>query len=177
MKIKQMVYGGREKTEVLCEGRYKNHKFAILSLGTHPTAYVENKLNITNYNDFRLKNVEVHLTHLIGGQIETDKDKEIARLTDENAELKARLEKAVISPCKVGDEIYYLRYFCDYKKCDDTTQQFCCGCKEMIERERRNEKYVICGKPFELKDLNKIGKKYFITYKEAEARLAELKEE
>ena len=37
---------------------------------------------------------------------EIDKDKEIARLTAENAELKARLEKAVELPVKVGDTIY-----------------------------------------------------------------------
>lgn len=35
-----------------------------------------------------------------------DKDKEIARLTAENAELKARLEKGVELPCKVGDTVY-----------------------------------------------------------------------
>lgn len=36
----------------------------------------------------------------------SDKDKEIARLTAENAELKARLEKAVELKAKVGDVIY-----------------------------------------------------------------------
>lgn len=106
--------------------------------------------------------------------LETDKDKEISRLQAENAELRARLEKAVELPCKVGDTVYYIQYFCNYKKCDSITQQICCGCKEMIERERRNEKYVICEKPFELKDLTEIGKKYFTTRAEAEARIKEL---
>ena len=32
--------------------------------------------------------------------------KEFARLTDENAELRARLDKAVEFPCKVGDKVY-----------------------------------------------------------------------
>ena len=99
----------------------------------------------------------------------------IEKLQAENAELRARFEKAVELPCKVGDTVYYIQYFCNYKKCDSTTQQFCCGCKEMKERERRNEKYVICEKPFELKDLTEIGKKYFTTRAEAEARLKELK--
>lgn len=97
------------------------------------------------------------------------------RIEAENAELRARIEKAVELPCKVGDTVYYIQYFCNYKKCDSTTQQICCGCKEMIERERRNEKYVICEKPFELKDLTEIGKKYFTDRAEAEARLKELK--
>ena len=98
-------------------------------------------------------------------------------LEAENAALRERLEKAVELPCKVGDTIFYVQYFCDYKGCDSTTQQFCCGCKEMIEREKRKEKYVICEKSFALKDFEKIGKKYFTTREAAEARLAELKGE
>lgn len=102
-------------------------------------------------------------------------EKENERLKAENAALRERLEKAVELPCKVGDTIFYVQYFCDYKGCDSTTQQFCCGCKEMIEREKHKEKYVICEKSFVLKDLEKIGKKYFTTREAAEARLAELK--
>lgn len=98
----------------------------------------------------------------------------IEKLKSENAALRERLEKAVELPVKVGDPVYFLQFFCDYKGCDSTTQQFCCGCKEMIERENRKEKFVICEKSFELKDLPQIGKKYFITY---EACLAELKGE
>lgn len=94
----------------------------------------------------------------------------IERLKAENAELRKKLEKAVELPCKVGDTIFYVQYFCDYKGCDSTTQQFCCGCKEMIEREKSKEYYVIREKPFELKDLPKIGKKYFTTREAAEKR-------
>ena len=101
----------------------------------------------------------------------------IERLKEENAELRERLSRAVELPCKVGDTIFYVQYFCDYKGCDSTTQQFCCGCKEMIEREKHKEKYVICEKSFVLKDLEKIGKKYFTTREAAEAKLAELKGE
>lgn len=100
---------------------------------------------------------------------------EIRRLEVENADLRKRLENAVELPCKVGDTIFYVQYFCDYKGCDSTTQQFCCGCKEMIEREKHKEKYVICEKSFVLKDIEKIGKKYFTTREAAESRLAELK--
>lgn len=99
----------------------------------------------------------------------------IDHLESENAALRERLSRAVELPCKVGDTIFYVQYFCDYKGCDSTTQQFCCGCKEMIEREKRKEYYVIREKPFELKDLPKIGKKYFTTCDAAEARLADLK--
>lgn len=38
--------------------------------------------------------------------LETDKDKEISRLQAEVAELRARLEKTVELPCKVGDTVY-----------------------------------------------------------------------
>ena len=59
--MKGMVYRADRKTEVLYCGEYKGHKFAILSLGTHPTAYVENKLpNCTSYDDERLDDVSVH---------------------------------------------------------------------------------------------------------------------
>lgn len=100
----------------------------------------------------------------------------IQRLKAENTALRERLSRAVELPCKVGDTIFYVQYFCDYKGCNSTTQQFCCGCKEMIEREKRKEKYVICEKSFALKDFEKIGKKYFTTREAAESRLAEQKE-
>ena len=94
-------------------------------------------------------------------------------LQSENAALRERLSRAVELPCKVGDTIFYVQYFCDYKGCDSTTQQFCCGCKEMIEREKHKEKYVICEKSFALKDFEKIGTKYFTTREAADFRLAE----
>lgn len=120
------------------------------------------------------KELEFFAKH--NARVRENAEAEISRLQAEVAEMRARLEKAVELPCKVGDTVYYIQYFCNYKKCDSITQQICCGCKEMIERERRNEKYVICEKPFELKDLTEIGKKYFTTRAEAEARLKELKE-
>lgn len=111
----------------------------------------------------------------LGGQVEQYAAQYIEELQAENATLRERLEKSVELPCKVGDAIFYVQYFCDYKGCNSTTQQFCCGCKEMLEREKRKEKYVICEKEFELKDFEKIGKKYFTTRKAAEIRFAELK--
>lgn len=58
--MKEMVYGPRKKPEVLHSGEYKGHKFAIINLWNHPTAYVENKMAITDYYDCRLDNVKVH---------------------------------------------------------------------------------------------------------------------
>ena len=58
--MKEMVYGNRKKPEVLYSGDYKGHKFAILNLGSHPTAYIENKMAITDCYDCRLDNVGVH---------------------------------------------------------------------------------------------------------------------
>ena len=42
---------------------------------------------------------------------ETNKDAVIARLTAENAELHARLDKAVILPCKADDTVWCIRAY------------------------------------------------------------------
>lgn len=50
--MKKMVYQAeRVGVEVLHNGEYKGYKFAILSLGTHPTAYVENKNGYSSYEE------------------------------------------------------------------------------------------------------------------------------
>lgn len=59
--MKEMVYSANRIKEVLHSGEYKGYKFCILNLGTHPTAYVECKLeNCCSYNDERLDNISVH---------------------------------------------------------------------------------------------------------------------
>lgn len=61
MEMKKMVYGARSRNcKILYKGECKEHKFAIISLGTHPCAYVENKLDITDYYDDKLNDVQVH---------------------------------------------------------------------------------------------------------------------
>ena len=61
VKMKEMVYTSRLITDILYMGEYKEHLFCILSLGTHPTAYVECKLkNCFNCYDERLKHIIVH---------------------------------------------------------------------------------------------------------------------
>ena len=39
--MKEMIYDGREKREILYEGRYRNFHFVIVSYGSHPCAYVK----------------------------------------------------------------------------------------------------------------------------------------
>lgn len=49
--MKEMIYKADRKCEVLHSGKYKGYKFAILSSGTHPTAYVENKNRYASYDE------------------------------------------------------------------------------------------------------------------------------
>lgn len=98
----------------------------------------------------------------------------LAYKNKEQAETKGEI---VELPCKIGDTVYYVEYFCNYKGCSHDTQSYCCGCQEMIERERKNEKYVIAEKKFALTDFSQIGKKYFTDKSDAERRLAELRGE
>ena len=94
------------------------------------------------------------------------------------AELEDKIMNGTLveTPCKVGDTVYCVEYFCNYKGCSSDEQMFCCGCPEMIERERRKEKFVISKKKFRLQDLDRVGKTLFPTEEAAEARLKELQE-
>jgi len=59
--MKEMIYSANRIAEVLYSGEYKGYKFCIMNLGTHPTAYVECKLEDCNsYTDERLDNISVH---------------------------------------------------------------------------------------------------------------------
>lgn len=100
----------------------------------------------------------------------------IERLKEENAELRARLERAVELPCKVGDIVYYLKTYCDYKgetvkHCSKRERPIMCECDEIIRRETSEEwLYVIREKPFELRDLTRIGKTLFLSREEAKSK-------
>ena len=56
--MKEMIYQKEHIVDVLHSGKYRGRKFAILNLGTHPTAYVELKeqelLRSKSYNDYDL---------------------------------------------------------------------------------------------------------------------------
>lgn len=59
--MKEMVYSAEGKAEILFNGEYNGYKFCIMNLGTHPTAYVECKLeNCNSYGDERLASIDVH---------------------------------------------------------------------------------------------------------------------
>lgn len=58
--MKEMVYCDKKKPEILDSGEYKGHKYVILSLGSYPTAYVENKIGVADYWDNILDDIEVH---------------------------------------------------------------------------------------------------------------------
>lgn len=50
MEIKPMIYKTERKREILAHDAYKGYEFAIISLGTHPCAYID----IPRGNDCRL---------------------------------------------------------------------------------------------------------------------------
>lgn len=58
--MKEMVYRKPSSTEILDQGEHKGFKYAILSLGTHPCAYVENKLHVQDCYDECLSGIKVH---------------------------------------------------------------------------------------------------------------------
>ena len=59
--MNEMIYQAEPKREILIQGEYSGHKFAIVSLGTHPVAYVECKIkDLDGYTDTRLDEVQVH---------------------------------------------------------------------------------------------------------------------
>lgn len=58
--MKQIVYQKQRKREVVEHDVYHDHEYYILNLGTHPTAYVEDKLDVIGYSDERLDDVRVH---------------------------------------------------------------------------------------------------------------------
>lgn len=58
--MKDIYLRNGHKGRILGFGVYKDHKWTILSLGSHPTAYVEDKIEVEDYNDERLSSIEVH---------------------------------------------------------------------------------------------------------------------
>ncbi len=102
--------------------------------------------------------------------LETDKDKEISRLTAEVAELRARLEKAVELPVKVGDWVYCI---------DDN--RIIGGEVNEIRIEEFNTTITFVRYDFDGEyigewyvSLENYNKTWFTTRAEAEARLKEL---
>ncbi len=61
---------------ILGFGCYKDHKWTILSLGSYPTAYVENKMDIKEYDDPKLDQIETraYFNYCDTANWETDDD-------------------------------------------------------------------------------------------------------
>lgn len=57
-KMKPMIYERKVERKVLCSGKYKGIDYYILTLGTHPTAYI----NLNN-SDSAIENILDGLVH------------------------------------------------------------------------------------------------------------------
>ena len=99
--------------------------------------------------------------------------KRVKELEAENADLRARLDKAVELPCKIGDEVYEVHGKCDGKNCpyNGDYGQWRCS-----YGGKRNCNSFITVNKFCYSDIPRVGKTIFVTKKAAEARLAELEE-
>lgn len=67
-------------------------------------SYLDYLMAAKNTLELTDKEIEFFAKH--NARVRTSANAEIARLTAENAELRAKIEKAVELPCKVGDTIY-----------------------------------------------------------------------
>lgn len=98
----------------------------------------------------------------------------IAHLEAENAELRARLEKAVELPCKVGDTAYEVYDKCDGHNCpyNGCSGQWRCH----YEGVRRCEPFIKIVQ-FDYCDIPFVNDTVFVSREAAEARLKELEGE
>lgn len=98
----------------------------------------------------------------------------ISYLESENAELKARLDKAVELPCKVGDTVYKVYGECNGSDCpyNGAFGQWRCNYKG-----KDRCKAFIDTRTFRYSDISSINKTIFVSKEAAESRLAELKGE
>lgn len=96
------------------------------------------------------------------------------QLKAENAELRARLEKAVELPCKLGDTIYEVYDKCDGHNCPYNGHYGQWRCH--YEGERRCEPFIKI-RQFCYGDIPFVNDTVFVSREAAEARLKEIKEE
>lgn len=109
---------------------------------------------------------------------------QVEHIEAENSELRAtlskmetveaRLDKAVELPCKIGDEVYEIHAKCDGHNCpyNGGYGQWRCS----YGREPNCAPFIT-AKKFCYSDIPRVGKTIFVSKKDAEARLAELKGE
>lgn len=96
------------------------------------------------------------------------------QLTEENAALRARLDKAVELPCKIGDEVYEVHGKCDRKNCvyNGYYGQWRCD-----YGGKTNCNPFITVNKFCYSDIPFVNDTVFVSREAAEARLKEIKEE
>lgn len=59
--MKEMIYTeNRHTPEILDKGEYRGVEYVVISLGTHPTAYVKNIIKVSDYTDERFCGIYVH---------------------------------------------------------------------------------------------------------------------
>ena len=134
---------------------------------------LESENEILKINMHETENLNFQINQMNGNLIIENQ-----ALKNRISEIEDKIENGTLVelPCKVGDTVYFIEYFCNANGCSNDKQTICCGCSEMLERERKKQTYVISEKKFRLKDLSKINKTLYITKKAAEARLKELQE-
>lgn len=98
---------------------------------------------------------------------------QIEHIEAENAELRARLEKAVELPCKLGDTIYTVYDKCDGYNCPYNGYYGQWRCH--YEGERRCEPFIK-NEQFCYSDIPFVNDTVFVSREAAEARLKEIKE-
>lgn len=98
---------------------------------------------------------------------------QIEHIEAENTELRARLEKAVELPCKLGDTIYKVYDRCDGYNCpyNGNYGQWRCH----YEGERRCEPFIKIEQ-FCYSDIPFVNDTVFVSREAAESRLKEIKE-
>ena len=65
--MKEMVYSDKKKCEIIESGVYLDHRYAILNLGTHPTAYVEKKAKCKNESNCKGIACKMDVLNVHGG--------------------------------------------------------------------------------------------------------------
>lgn len=129
-------------------------------------------VTILNMHNHRFRSIE----QLTDGK--KTENQVIDEIVHDTIEILDKIEHGTLIelPCKVGDTVYYIEYFCRSKGCSSAEQMYCCSCHEMLERERKKETYVVLEKKFQLKDLSKVNKTIYLTKERAEAQLKYLRE-
>lgn len=99
--------------------------------------------------------------------------KRVKELEAENTELRARLEKAVELPCKIGDTVYEVHDKCDRRDCPFNGYYGQWRCR--YEGKKRCEPFISTER-FWYNHIQRINKTIFVSKEAAEAKLKELKE-